>query len=262
MSAGPVSLTRRGDVATLVIDRPEKRNALSLEVIEALTNRFHALASTRDARCVVLTGAGNRAFAAGADLDELGDAMKDPGSARKYDAFVTRLFDAIAECPCPVVARINGHAIGGGLLLALACDLRIAVAGAKVGVPAGRVGLMLSPREYGLLARAVGDAKSKLLLFAGRVLTASQGVEWGLLDEVHDEAELDAAVDRLTNDISRLAPLSVSAAKQMLALAHEADADVVRDKTHAAYESVYRSRDLREGLAAFREKREPSFMGC
>lgn len=248
-------------VVTLVIDRPEKRNALSIEVIESLTHRFHALASTREARCIVLTGAGNKAFAAGADLTELDGALKTPESAQQYDRFVTALYDAIEACPCPVVARLNGHAVGGGLLLALACDLRVAVSGAKLGVPSGRVGLMLSPREYELLARAVGNSNAKLLVYAGRVLDTAQGLDWGMVNEVCGEAELDAVVDRMAQDICRAAPLSVAAAKQMLALADEHNPQQVRKKTLAAYESVYRSRDLREGLAAFLEKRDPCFTG-
>jgi enoyl-CoA hydratase len=250
-----------GAVATLVIDRPEKRNALSIDVIEALTDRFLALSSMRQVRCIVLTGVGNKAFAAGADLTELNEAMASPDSARRYDSMVTALYDAIEACHCPVVARMNGHAVGGGLLLALACDLRVAAANAKLGVPSGRVGLMLSPREYELVGRAVGSSKAKLLLYAGRVLTASQGHEWGLVDEVSEEMELDATVDQLVGEICRAAPLSVTAAKRMISMAREHDPQQVRKTTFAAYESVYHSHDLREGLAAFQEKREPSFTG-
>lgn len=256
----PVLVARAGGVATLTINRPGKRNALSLAVVDWLIAALRTVCAEPDIRSVVITGAGSKAFAAGADLEELPEAFETPASARAYDARVSELYQAIEACPRPVVARMNGHAIGGGLLLALACDLRCAVDTAKVGIPSGRIGLMLSPCEYRLVQRNLPPSKARLLLFAGTILRAVDAQEWGLVDQVHPPAEFDAALDQLLSNIAAAAPLSTTVAKRLLSLPTTGDA-TARDTIASAYETIYRSQDLREGLSASLAKRQPVFTG-
>ena len=153
---------RNDGVAVLTLDRPEARNALSAELRQALREALERLAGERSVRAVVLTGAGDRAFASGADLDELRDAMTSAAGAAAYDARVAALYRALRRSPLPVVARIGGHAIGGGFLLALACDLRVAAADVTVGLPVSRIGLMLSPAEHERLVGQIGPSRARI----------------------------------------------------------------------------------------------------
>lgn len=260
VSSDKVFSTRTGAVLTIVISQPERRNALSLGVVAKLTRAFEEATRDSEVRCIVLTGAGDRVFAAGADITELKEAMATPASARLYDATVTALYDAMASCEVPIVARLNGHAIGGGMLLALACDIRVAACGAKVGLPAGRIGLMLSPREYELVRHSMHASHAKWLLYTGRILSVEQGLTWGLIDEICELQELDETVTALATEIAQLAPRSVTASKRLLKLAAANDLDSGRTISEA-YESVYRSEDLREGISSFLEKRQPIFTG-
>lgn len=258
----PIAVVDDRPVARITIDRPEKRNALSLATIAALIEALRALEGKADLRAIVLAGSGDRAFASGADLDEIAGLAGHPELALEYDRKVEALYDALATVRVPVIARIQAAAIGGGCLLALACDLRVASAGATFGVPAGRIGLMLSPREHALLAGAVGPSRAKLLLYSGRRLSASEAQQWGLIDLLtgdDSQRSLDDAVDQLVADIAGCAPRTISVSKRMIQASGSADPDgrVVRE----AYAQVYGSDDLREGLAAFAARRAPVFRG-
>lgn len=251
-----VSWKRTGAVATVTIDRPAKRNALGLRTVEELRQAIDRCEADMQVRVVVLTGAGDRAFASGADLDEVPDAMNTPEHARAYDDKVGVLYDRLAETPLPVIARMQASAIGGGYLLALACDLRVCSASALIGIPVSRIGLMLSPEEHRLLVRQVGPSRAKLLTFTGRRLGAKEALGWGLVDLVVDDDALDENVDQLASDIASGAPIAVTAAKRMINDGPESD-DVVQQ----CYRDIYTSDDLKEGLAALSQKRPPRFQG-
>jgi enoyl-CoA hydratase/carnithine racemase len=244
-------------VATATIDRPNKRNALALQTIDELRRAAARADADADVRVLVLTGAGERAFASGADLGELPGAMQTPQAAAEYDRRVGSLYTALADLRIPVVARIQAHAIGGGCLLALACDIRIARACVTIGLPVSRIGLMLSPLEHRLLTAQVGASRAKLLLFTGRRLDAAAAERWGLVDVVCDDDGFDAGVDAVAGEIASAAPIAVRAAKRLVnAMRHDGDADAV---AAACYREVYGSEDLREGLQALAEKRRPAF---
>lgn len=250
-----ITLDRLGAVATITIDRPKKRNALALQTIDEICAAVDVSVADPDTRVIVLTGNGDRAFASGADLDEVSDAMSSPERARAYDDRVAALYGALAQASVPVIARMQASAIGGGYLLALACDLRICAPKARIAVPASRIGLMLSPLEHKLLVRQVGASRAKVLMFTGRRMDADQALAWGLVDMVSDEGGLDALVSDVAGEIAEGAPLSCKAAKRLI--------DMNNDDELAAesYREIYGSRDLREGLAAFAEKRPPRFEG-
>jgi enoyl-CoA hydratase len=245
-------------IARVTINRPEKRNAIALATVEDLQVAVAEANANAKVRVIVLTGAGDRAFASGADLDELG-AMSTPQQAVTYDAKVTQLYDAFERSRKPIIARIQAHAIGGGCLLALACDFRIASDNATFGVPAARIGLMLSAPEHALLVNHVGASRAKLLLASGRRLNALEAERWGLVDIVVARDGLDAAVDALANEIAANAPLAIAAAKRLV---QAVGRDVALAGAAAtSYAEIYGSADLREGLAAVKAKRKPVFTG-
>ena len=259
MSSAPhIEWRQAGAVATVTIDRPAKRNALALQTVDELCGAVARAESDPEIRVLVLTGAGDRAFASGADLDEIPDAMSTPEKAAAYDERVAVLYRALMDTPMPVVARIQGHAIGGGFLLALACDLRVCRAGTRIGLPVSRIGLMLSPLEHKLLVDQAGPSRAKWLLLTGRQLSAPEAAAWGLVDLVADDAAFDEILVELVSDIAAGAPLALKAAKRLtMAAAAGSLADVAGD----CYRDIYSSEDLKEGLAALAERRKPVFRG-
>ncbi|MCZ6524311.1 MAG: enoyl-CoA hydratase-related protein, partial [Alphaproteobacteria bacterium] len=254
-----IGYARSGAVATVTIDRPEKRNALALRTVEELGSAIARADGDAEVRVVVLTGAGEGAFASGADLDELPRALESPAAAADYDARVGALYDALQGSRLPIVARIQGHAIGGGCLLALACDLRVAREAVAIAFPVSRIGLMLSPREHRLLVDQVGPSRAKLLLFTGRRLTAREAAEWNLVDVVAAEDAFDVVVDGLVEEIAAGAPLALKASKRLVDAARSGYE--AAETAAACYREVYGSEDLREGLAAVAERRTPVFRG-
>lgn len=250
---------RSGPIARITLNRPEKRNAIALRTVRELREALEHLERDPDVRVVVLSGSGDRAFASGADLDEFRDAIGTPEQAAQYDAQVTALYGTLQGSRLPIIARIQAHAIGAGCLLALACDLRVASDSATFGLPAGRIGLMLSPHEFALACAQLGPARAKLLLYTGRRVDARQALEWGLIDAAAPIGQLDERVDALAQEIAVAAPLAVQASKRMVnALAERRAPESV---VAACYRDVYGSADLREGLAAFKARRAPVFRG-
>lgn len=246
-------------VARITINREVKRNALSLATIARLSERLGQAERDPSVKVVVLSGVGEKAFAAGADLDELPGVYANAVSAREYDDKFTAFYKRLELSRLPVIARMSGAAIGGGCLLALACDVRIAASHVKVGFPVPRIGLMLSPYEYQLILSQMTLSQAKWLLCTGQMLLGDEAIKFGLLDQVVPSATLDEVVDELARKIVQGAPLAIAASKRMLnAFARHDDAESVIAES---YWSIYPSRDLSEGLLALKEKRSPNFTG-
>jgi enoyl-CoA hydratase/carnithine racemase len=246
-------------VATLVINNPAKLNALALADWEKLGEAATALCKNTDLRCVILRGAGDKAFSAGADISEFPDNRADAEQARAYGAIVAGALRAIQECRHPTIAMINGVCTGGGVEIACACDIRIAARTARFGVPINRLGHAFAYAEMAPVLAAIGPALVLELLLEGRIIDASEAEQRGLVNRVVADAGLEAEVKAAAARIADGAPLANRATKRILRRLLEP-----RPLTEAEAAEAYElcdSKDYAEGLAAFLAKRKPTFEG-
>jgi enoyl-CoA hydratase/carnithine racemase len=263
LAGGKLVLDRPAEaVARLTLDNPEKRNALDHEVLDALAAALPELATGIETRCVVITGRG-RAFSAGYDIG----AIPEQSFERDAEALVAHPFHAAMEAvsahPYPVVAAINGHCLGGGLELAVRCDLRICAAGAKLGMPPAKLGLIYGHTGLERFIEVIGVAGAKELFFTGRNLDTGRASAIGLVNEVVGDDELEAAALELASEIAANAPLSMTGNKraiEMLARARRLSEEEERELVELR-ESCFASEDFREGISAFAEKRKPRWKG-
>jgi enoyl-CoA hydratase/carnithine racemase len=252
---------RRGAIGFAVIDRPERRNALDASLCDDL---LACLRDTSDLRAIVIGGSGDKAFCAGADLGRRAvdaEGGLEHGGGDTFRPAFEALLDAIVGSPAPVIAAVNGAALGAGMQLAVACDLRVVAPNATFGIPAARLGVMLSASNIARLAMLVGQATARDLLLSARTLTIDEADRVGLVQRRADDAL--AASCALGEEIAALAPLSVSAHKRALNLVAAATAagDDARVEMTELEVQAFASDDLREGLSAFAERRTPNFEG-
>ncbi len=245
-----------GHLAALTINRPEKRNALDQATIDEL---YAALAEVRksDARCLILTGAGEKVFVSGADINDL--LKRD-----KFDALRginNRCFEAVSRLEIPVVGAINGFALGGGFELALACDIRIAVPGAKFGFPETSLGIFPAAGGTQRLPRLLGHSRAAEIVLTGRILDAAEAEKIGLVSRVVEPASLMDEARRIAGEIARRAPLAVRLAKLSLRNAGELPLSAGLEAESALQAVAFESEDKREGMTAFLEKRPANFKG-
>jgi enoyl-CoA hydratase/carnithine racemase len=252
-------IERKGPVAWLTINRPEVRNALNLAITGRLVEAIGTLSRDRAVRVVVLTGAGDRAFVSGADIGEFREHLATPELALRYDEAAERLQAALREAPQPVIAMIQGHAVGSGMLVAASCDFRIAVRTAKFGVPVAKFGFIAPIPDTLRLVQLIGPAKAKWLLMTGALIEAPEAQAIGLVDEVVDAKDLTTAVEALASTLAANAPLTLKATKQIIESMSAPNAAVAAGAPW--YAEIFRSRDFQEGLDAFFNKRKPGFKG-
>lgn len=256
-----VRLQTDGPLAWITLDRPEVMNALSFDTLGRLGGIVAGLAGRREVRVVLVTGAGERAFCAGADLKE-----RRGYSDEQTRAFVARIgdtFSAVAALPQPTIAVLNGVAFGGGLELALACDLRIAARTARVGLTETSLAIIPGAGGTQRLPRVVGVARAKELIFTARQVQADEALAMGLVNAVAEPAELVGRATALARSIAANGPLAVAAAKEAVDLADAARplAEGLAGERALYLERVLPSADRLEALAAFREKRAPGYLG-
>lgn len=218
MDSRDVSVTREalaegGFLARLTIDNRAKLNSLGRALMERIIAAAEALAAEPALRLVILTGAGGRAFVGGADVGEI--AALDRNSARGFITLVHRCCDAFRRMPAPVIARIDGYALGAGLELAASCDLRIASEGSRFGMPEVRIGIP-SVVEAALLPRLIGWGRARRLLLSGEMIDAGEALAWGLVDAIAPAGELDAAVDRFARPILAAGPQAIRLQKALI----------------------------------------------
>ena len=247
----------RPGVALVTIDRPEALNALSFEIVGAIAAALEALDADPDCRAVVVTGAGERAFAAGADIKEL--AVQTPTGLSRDDPFVP--WDRIRAIRKPLIAAVRGFALGGGCELAMACDMIVAGDDATFGQPEIKLGVMPGAGGTQRLTRAIGKARAMELILTGRSIGAREAEAAGLVTRVVPAADtLDAALD-LAATIASMPPVAVVAAKRSVLRAHELSLEAGLDLERREFYLLFASEDQREGMAAFSEKRPPAWKG-
>ena len=261
MSQYPTLLVEtHGRVLVARLNRPQVLNALNTQMGRDLYGLWTRLtAEPGDVRCVVLTGAGERAFCAGADLKER-DGMPQEQWQAQHELF-ERGFMALMELPLPVIAAVNGHAYGGGLEFALACDFIYAARSARLALSEVRLGIMPGGGGTQNLPRAVGERRAKELILTASAFSAEEAAQWGLVNRVCDAGALISEALETANVIAENAPLSVRQAKKSIHYGLQTDLLTGYRFEIEAYNRLVDTEDRREGIGAFNEKRKPDFKG-
>lgn len=260
MSHSLISFETGGDgVATIAINRPEKRNALNGALIEELDVAFSKVAGDRELRGLILTGAGDKAFAAGADIAEI--AALAPVEARRYALRGQRVLRRLETMGKPSVAAVNGYALGGGLELAMACTVRFAAEGAQLGQPEVRLGLLPGYGGTQRLPRLVGRGRALELLLSGEPVSAEEALRMGLVNRVVPRESLPAASRQWLAKVLANGPLAVAWAMEAVDVGMVTGEDAGMRFEAAAFGLAAATEDAREGARAFLEKRSPAFAG-
>jgi enoyl-CoA hydratase len=255
----PVDMLSRERVAVLTLNRPEALNALSLEMLDELDGLLDAIEPQPEVRAVVVTGAGDRAFTAGADIGLMREAT--PLQAREYAKRGHAVLGRIEAFPKPVIAAVNGYALGGGCELALACDIRLASETARFGLPEVNLGIFPGWGGTQRLARATSPGFAKEMIFTGRQVDAQEARAAGLVNHVHPPGELMDRAMELAETIAAKPPWAIAVAKEVVNLALEGDLQGHLARELDAFALAFTTEDQREGMAAFFEKRVPTFVG-
>jgi len=251
-------------VVRLTISNPAKRNALDHPILDAVTSTLRRLAGEPDvARCVLLTGS-HGMFSAGYDIGEIPDDEFEERAERLVARPFTQAIEALERFPMPTLAALGGHAIGGGLELALSCDLRVAAAGVKLGMPPAKLGLVYSHTGLRRFIDAIGAPRTRELFLLGRNIEAEVALEWGLVNRVCPEPELPETALELAGELAANAPLSQLGNKRVIAELLRAGARLDPEVEEELIElrlASFSSEDMREGVRAFAERRPPRWQG-
>ena len=248
-----------GDVLLVTLDRPEVANAFNTGAALELCELFERFRDEQPCRCVVVTGAGDRAFCAGADLKER-ESLSDEQWHSQHEVF-ERMFRAVRDCPIPLIAAVNGAAYAGGLELVLLCDFAYASRTAKFALTEVSLGIMPGGGGTQTLPRAVGERRAKELILAARPFSAEEALAWGVVNAVYEQDELMPRVLETARVICRNAPISVRQIKKAIHQGLQMDLTSALLLEIQAYERTIPTEDRREGIDAFNEKRPPQFKG-
>lgn len=257
MSEAPVSITTRDGIRTLTVQRPEKLNALNRQTLESLDAAFADAAKADEVRVVVLTGAGPKAFVAGADIAEMNGLT--PVQGRDFSLIGQRLMRRIERLNKPVIAMVNGFALGGGMELAMACHLRIAADTAKVGQPEINLGLLPGFGGTQRLLRLAGRAAALELCLLGAPIDAARAQQLGLLHRVVPAAELEAETLKVATQLANAAPLALRGILDAINVGGECGIEEGLEYESAQFGLAFSTEDMREGTSAFLERRKPEF---
>lgn len=253
-----VLLERRGRIALITINRPDKLNALNIATRKELADTLDELRNDEEVRVAVITGAGEKAFVAGADISEFAGrtAVQQRAVMKERSVFVSA-----EDFPKPLVAMINGFCLGGGCELALSCDIRIASDRAKFGQPEINLGIIPGGGGTQRLTRLIGEGKAMQLILTGEMINAQEAYRLGLVNEVHPAAELEAKTMEMANKIAEKSPIALAMAKTSVKNAARTTLREGLDREIDLFALCFSSEDKEEGVRAFLEKRKPEFKG-
>jgi enoyl-CoA hydratase/carnithine racemase len=255
-------LVERADgIATVTINRPKMRNAVSLAMWTAIGEQMQALAKDDAVRAIVIRGAGTEAFASGADISEFKENRKDTETALHYNKQTELAYSSLRHCPKPTVAMIFGYCMGGAMALAMACDLRFAAEGSKFGIPAARLSIIYGLDPVHQLVELVGPAYAKDILFSARTVEADEALRIGFIQRLVPAAQLEAHTREYLGKVANNAPLSIRGTKTQVRAIFEGITDRHRAELAELGLETFNSQDYKEGTSAFLEKRAPRFQG-
>jgi enoyl-CoA hydratase len=256
-----ILVEQAGGIAMVVFNRPKVRNAISLAMWGEIADIARRLGQDDSVRAILFRGAGHEAFASGADISEFKENRKDRESAVAYNKIVEAAEIAIRDCPKPTVAMIYGFCMGGGMALALACDLRFAAEGSRYGIPAARLGIIYDFDAVRQLVDLVGPAYTKDILFSARSLHAEEAFRIGLIQRLVPADQLEHQTLEYLTTVAANAPLSIRGAKAQMAAIFDGANAKHQELMKAARLETFDSADYKEGTNAFLEKRPPRFTG-
>ena len=250
-----------GRVGILTFNNPEKHNAVSFEMWEAAEKILDAFESDPEVRVIVLTGAGGKAFVSGADISKFESERASEEAVQRYNALVDKVYTRIYRFPKPTIAMIKGYCIGGGLNLAICCDMRYATEGSKFSLPAAKLGLGYGYSGLRRYIETIGPVATKEIFYTARQLTAAEARRWGMVNEIVADDALETTVMGIANTIADNAPMTIATIKRSTVeiLKNQADQDVAA--CDAMVTACFASNDYKEGRKAFMEKRKPQFTG-
>ncbi len=250
-----------GYVARVTINHPRRRNAVNYAMWRMFGEVLEKAIQDNNVRVIVLTGEGEQAFSAGNDISEFGRWREDPHKLAEYNARSARVYHLFQSCDKPVIALIRGVCVGGGLELALLCDLRVAADNARFGITPAKLGLGYKLEDLQLVVNAIGADKAKLLLFTGRLFDANEAMSMGLVNQVAPLTKVQSTVDALAEEIAGNAPLTLRQLKLAIGEVQKPEGARDRSKVQALVDACHVSEDFQEGQEAFKQKRQPRFKG-
>ena len=250
-----------GAVGHVVFNNPAKLNAVSLDMWDSFVGILKDYENDSEIRCLVVSGAGGRAFVSGADISKFESERANAEAQVRYDAISRQGYEALYNFPKPTIAKVTGYCIGGGMNLAACCDMRFCNEGARFGIPAAKLGLGYGFLRIERLSRIVGLPRAIEFLFTAKQYTAEEAYTMGLVNAFASDAELDALVARTTDAISQNAPLTIALAKAAAREIAKPESQQDHKKLEALAKACFDSEDYKEGRTAFMEKRKPVFKG-
>ena len=257
-----ILLDSTAPVATVTFNRPKQRNAISFAMWREFSNIMRKLDADRDVRAVVITGAGEEAFSAGADIQDFEEHRSNSTKGRVYNDVVNGALQTLSDMATPTISMIRGFAVGGGCELAVATDLRIASDDSRMGIPVGKLGISIGHREMRGLIDLVGKGNALYILLSARLLDAQESLRIGLVNQVVRPEELHDYTYKLANDIASLAPLSHAVNKLTMQQVRNKPSleDLTKEEADLPL-TQFDTQDYQEGYKAFLEKRRPNFVG-
>lgn len=251
-----------GRVGIMTFNNPEKHNAVSFEMWEAAERILDGFINNPDVRVIVLTGAGGKAFVSGADISKFESERASEEAVAKYNALVDKVYTQIYQMKKPTIAMIRGYCIGGGLNLAICCDMRFATESSKFALPAAKLGLGYGYNGLRRYIETIGAPATKEIFFTARQFSAAEAYRWTMINEIIPDADLETHVMGVANMIADNAPLTIATIKASTVeiLKNDADQDIA--KCDAMVAACFASADYKEGRKAFAEKRKPQFTGA